>query len=514
MFFGIDTSSFMPHGHCILWKPELLFPIVASEILIFIAYTSIPVAIYIFQQNRPDLNSDSKKLLILFFLFIQLCGITHLISAYNYWNSAYVLAMFVKVATAIVSVVTAFMLFKLLPRLIKLPSPTEHLKLIEELKILNSQLEEKIQERTALIMEQKNLLETLVEGCTGSILKYEPIIDDGKIVDFHSSIVFGKAASEAGVDGEEQIVGESVLNLFPDVVENGHFDSAIRAFNNNEQVIEDPVYSKALNKYFRVINFKKPEISFLLVYFTDVTQRELLKLDAINNSKLIILGELAGGIAHEINSPLQIISGSAEMLENSIDPEDKIGRKCLHNIDTTVARISDIIKNLKRLSRKESGKVGNVNICEVLKKSVQLYEQRIKLNDIHLIEAYENSSPNTVNTIELNVFQIVNNLLSNAIHALQENDGDRTLTISIEANGNGIDLIFTNNGPLIDHNIQERIFEPLFTTKDVGEGTGLGLSLSKRLAEEIQSELYFVQSDDSVSFVLKVKNIDENPAGR
>lgn len=511
MFLGIDTSAFMPHGHCILWKPALLFPIVLSEVMIFFSYTSIPVAIYIFHRNRPDLDADSRKILILFFFFIQLCGITHLISAYNYWNSAYVLAMFLKVATAIVSVMTAITLFSVLPKLIKLPSPQEHLKLIAELKTLNSQLEEKVQERTARITEQNNLLETLVEGYRGSILKYEPKIENGKIIDFRSSVVFGKAASEAGLTNESQIVGESVKELFPEVLENGHFDAAIDAFCNNKQVIEDPVYNKALDKYFRVVNFKKPDIDFLLVYFTDVTQRETLKLDAINNSKLISLGELSGGIAHEINSPLQIINSSAQLLERSIDLEDHLGKKCLSNIYSTVSRINDIISNLKRLSRNDSGQFELVDIDEVVRKAVQFYEQRIKLKDITLTEVYQSKSNNLVKTIELNVFQIINNLLSNAIDALKKKtSGDKSLTIRVEQDNNDIVLEVSNNGPSIPDDIENRIFEPLFTTKDVGEGTGLGLSLSKRLAEEIGAELSLTQSDDTVSFVLRIRNVDEN----
>ncbi|WP_100657265.1 sensor histidine kinase [Alteromonas flava] len=514
MLFGIDSSSFMPHGHCILWKPELLFPIVISEIMIFIAYTSIPVAIYIFYKRRPDLTKDSQKILFLFFLFIQLCGFTHLISAYNYWNSEYVLAMFLKVSIAIVSLLTAYTLFKLLPKLTALPSPAEHLKLIDELQKLNTQLEEKVQERTSVITEQKNLLATLVEGNPGSILKYEPKFNNGKIVDFRSSIVSGKATTEAGVASASEVVGESVLELFPDVIENGHFDSAVKAFNSDDLVIEDPVYNKSLKRYFRVINFKKPEMDFLLVYFTDVTQREKVKLEATTNSKLISLGELAGGIAHEINSPLQIIIGSAEILEKSISSEDIIGNKCLTNIRNTVLKISDIIKNLQRLSRHEPGHPQEVSVYEIVKKALQLYEQRIKVNDIKLIGNYETNSQLRVNTIELNIFQIINNLLSNAISALQKINGDKILTVKINENQNDIDLAIINNGPLINDDVKDRIFDPLFTTKDVGEGTGLGLSLSKRLAEDMGSELLFEQSANSVSFILKIRNIDENPSGR
>ncbi|MDM7860372.1 HAMP domain-containing sensor histidine kinase [Alteromonas sp. ASW11-36] len=515
MFFEIDTSAFMPHGHCILWKPELLFPIVLSEIMIFIAYTSIPIAIFRFHRNRPDLDKDSKKILLLFFFFIQLCGITHLISAYNYWHSEYVLAMFVKVATAVVSLLTAYTLFKVLPKIINLPSPKQHLKLIEELKTLNSQLEDEVQNRTALITKQNTLLETLVEGYPGSIVKYEPKLENGNIVDFHSTVVFDKASLVDGIAKNDQDVGKSMLAAFPDFAENGHFDSAIDAYMNDKQVIEDPIYNRTLNKYFRVVSFKKPDMDFLLVYFTDVTERENLKLDAINNSKLISLGELSGAVAHEINNPLQIISGSAEMLQNSVSSEDFVGAKCLKNIHSTVVKISQIIDNLRRLSRNETGKIDSVDVNNVVKKTVQLYEQRIKLKDIKLIEVYETGDNAYVQTIEVNLIQILNNLLSNAIDALHSNStNDKSLIIKVERDHCDIIIKIINNGPLIKEEVKERMFEPLFTTKDVGEGTGLGLSLSRRLAEEMNAALLFEQTNEAVMFILRIKSIDENSLRR
>lgn len=500
MFLGIDTSSFMPHGHCILWKPQLLFPIVIADYLIFLAYTSIPVALWIFQKNRPDIPRDTRQILFLFFLFIQLCGITHLISAYNYWNNEYVIEMFFKVATALISVVTAVLLFKLLPQLINLPSPSAHLKLIDELKDLNKDLEKKVEERTKTITEQKKLLETMVQGHAGAILRYEPAYNsDNQIIDFKSSVIYGDAKEEAGLKYDKSIVGDSILTLFPDIVENGHFSNAVAAFDSNEMIIEDPLFNASLNRYFRVINFKKSDMDFLLVYFTDVTQRELAKIDALNNSKLISLGELAGGVAHEINTPLQVISGNARILTRFIEEDNEIGQKCLNTIDNTVYKISGIIDNLKRLSRKDSGMLVNINITEILDKTITLYDQRFKLKSINLIKDYNPDKEIICTISEVSLFQILNNLISNAIDALMGIDEKRELVISLKDDDNVI-LSVSNNGPLIPAEIVERVFEPLFTTKEVGKGTGLGLSLSKRLAEEMNAVLSLDQNNNRVCF--------------
>jgi signal transduction histidine kinase/CheY-like chemotaxis protein len=119
----LDTSLFSPHGICLLWKPELIWLHVASDALIAGAYFSIPVALSIFVARRPDV--DFGWIFWAFALFIMACGFTHVLSIVTLWIPIYGIEGIVKALTAVASVVTAVILWPLLPRFLAIPSPAQ-----------------------------------------------------------------------------------------------------------------------------------------------------------------------------------------------------------------------------------------------------------------------------------------------------------------------------------------------------------------------------------------------------
>ena len=118
-----SSNSFMPHGNCYQWLPPVLWLHVFSDTLIVIAYYSIPFALLYFIYKRTDLLY--RWMFALFGVFILLCGTTHLMSIWTIWRPDYWLEGLIKLATALVSIITAFLVWPLLPRLLQLPSPTE-----------------------------------------------------------------------------------------------------------------------------------------------------------------------------------------------------------------------------------------------------------------------------------------------------------------------------------------------------------------------------------------------------
>lgn len=117
---SLFRSDYMPHGHCYLWKPEILWLNVISDVLITFAYFSIPIAIYYFVKQRADLQF--KGIFILFSLFILFCGITHAISIFVIWHGIYGIHGLAKLATAIVSCITAYKVYQSIPVALKLPT--------------------------------------------------------------------------------------------------------------------------------------------------------------------------------------------------------------------------------------------------------------------------------------------------------------------------------------------------------------------------------------------------------
>ncbi len=117
----VAYGEYMPHGMCLLWKPWLVLLWAGSDFLIFLSYTAIPVALFIVLRKRTEV--PQAPLVALFGAFILLCGITHLFMIVTLWVPIYPLVAWVKLATGLVSTATAVMLFRLIPDIIRLPSP-------------------------------------------------------------------------------------------------------------------------------------------------------------------------------------------------------------------------------------------------------------------------------------------------------------------------------------------------------------------------------------------------------
>jgi PAS domain S-box-containing protein len=187
----INNASYMAHGYCLLWKPWLVTLHAGSDILIFLAYFAIPVAIWIFLRRRKDV--ELKTLAVLFAAFIFLCGLTHIIQMMTLWWPIYETQGFVKAATAIVSVITAILVFPLIPKAVAIPSPRAlqtanevlkreiraHKRTLKELEATRSDLETRVAARTRELERSTARLEALVEASAQIFWATAP---DGQVV--------------------------------------------------------------------------------------------------------------------------------------------------------------------------------------------------------------------------------------------------------------------------------------------------------------------------------------------
>ncbi len=204
-------------------------------------------------------------------------------------------------------------------------------------------------------------------------------------------------------------------------------------------------------------------------------------------SKLATLGEVATGIAHEINQPLAYISGFIQNLEiafneNKVKPE-KVKEK-LKRAYKQVGRITDIIQHLRTFGRKDRIKSFNEEIVieEVLNNTLLIMGERIRLNNIQLTKRIAEDLPvfkGNANQME----QVFINLFQNAIDAVSSIK-EAEIKINMYYNKGALITEFSDNGKGIDKELQSRIFDPFFTTKEVGQGTGLGLSIVHGIVEE------------------------------
>lgn len=186
MLNKLFDGSFMPHGHCLLWRWDLLFLHVTGDLLTFTAYFIIPLVLIYLVRKRTDLKFD--RIFLLFAAFIAFCGITHFMGLINIWHGYYYIEGIFKLATGLISLTTAIVLWKLTPKILLLPSATtlaqrneELLKAKQELLEINQTLEVKIAERTNQLHVEANtdyltginnrraiikFLETEIERCS------------------------------------------------------------------------------------------------------------------------------------------------------------------------------------------------------------------------------------------------------------------------------------------------------------------------------------------------------------
>jgi signal transduction histidine kinase len=215
----------------------------------------------------------------------------------------------------------------------------------------------------------------------------------------------------------------------------------------------------------------------------DVTDELKRRDQLVHSERLAAVGELAAGVAHEINNPLQTILGSVElMLEVNTDPARGAD---LEVVRSQATRAGQIVRNLLSFVRRAStGRLpGDLN--QIVLSTLELRRHHLEQSNIAVCLALHTSDlPVLVNREEIQ--QVVLNLLMNAEQAilsagLAAGKAGR-ITIRTRASDGHQLLEIADNGPGVSSELQGRIFEPFFTTKDVGEGTGLGLSISHGLA--------------------------------
>ncbi len=210
-------------------------------------------------------------------------------------------------------------------------------------------------------------------------------------------------------------------------------------------------------------------------------EKELMSQQVIESSKLASIGELAAGIAHEINNPVAIMVEEAGWIEDLLEEEEfQKGKnleefhRALRQINTQGKRCKDITHKLLSFARKTDSRIQAIDINQSLDEVVYLSSQRAKFSNITIKTEFQKRLP-TLHASETEFQQVLLNLVNNALDAMEKSGGNICIASRLEEDE--IVITLEDNGPGIPQANLARIFDPFFTTKPVGKGTGLGLSI-------------------------------------
>ena len=279
-----------------------------------------------------------------------------------------------------------------------------------------------------------------------------------------------------------------------------------------------PVYVMYLGYQFKQVqDFRRKIIDVFKVQLAlEKTNRELKNsqetqtqqtVKLIHTSRLAALGEMAAGIAHEVNNPLAIISGSLEQLSRKFDKQEFSDINALKKHTTrsqqAIERITKIIVGLRLFSQQSDTlpKV-KVSLNEIIDDTLNFCSEMLKARYVHL--EIDPIPAVMIDCHPVQISQVLINLIKNAEDALvdENNQTDRWVKIVFAQINGFVQIHVINGGSKIPTAIRDKLFIPFFTTKGVGKGTGLGLSISRGIMKEHGGDLILNETENKTTFTI------------
>ena len=312
---------------------------------------------------------------------------------------------------------------------------------------------------------------------------------------------------------KDEIIQTSFLQLFREE-ERNHFQNLIKKSSVINQARHFNSSGDLLFVNIRISPSDYPGGKVLLVTTSDVTKRLEAEQQLIQASKMATLGEMATGVAHELNQPLSVIKTASRFFIRKIDRKEKIEDEILSTmakeIDSYVDRAAKIINHMRQFSRQSDLTLEKVRINDVLERALEILGQQLKVRGIEIVWDLAPDPPQILADPD-RLEQVFINLLINARDAIDEKwqsqphqKGEKKITLRTSADDKVIFVEVIDTGPGIPESMLDRIFEPFFTTKKVGQGTGLGLSISYGIVNDCKGSIQAVSvKNQGAGFIIK-----------
>ncbi len=338
-------------------------------------------------------------------------------------------------------------------------------------------LELEVEERAHELVEQEKKYRTLVETMNEGIL----------VIDEKSKVTFLNERMAEILEATQDVIGWDVFYFFG-AESKEKFKKELEKWTRGKPTVHESEITGITGKKKPVLISGTPLYDENGGYrgsfgvFTDMTERKILERQIAQSEKLASIGQLAAGVAHEINNPLANISMYTQILLQKARGENKNLLEVIKSQSDVVAKI---VRHLLEFSRQDQLNFQTLDINSVISSAMEMVEHQLSLYNIKV-----NKNLGEVQAIyadDLQLQQVFINVIGNAIQAMP--DGGELSVSSFENDGYVIVKV-KDTGPGITKKDLEKIFDPFFTTKEVGEGTGLGLSVSHSIIERHNGRIY------------------------
>ena len=511
-----DSDAYLPHGTCILWQPSLLALFVGSDVLTGIAYYSIPFGLVYFASRRKDL--EFRWMFVLFSIFILACGSTHFLDVWTLWYPDYGVLGLTKAGTAVMSIGTAVMVWLIMPNLLAIPSKSQLAMANHELAVqigerreaesavrqLNTDLERRVRERTAELerlnaeLQAEIVVRRRMEvALRASELKARRLVDsnilgivfwtpEGRITEAndallslvgrnHADLVAGRLRWEELTPPDAAAADEAAM---AEVAERG-----VCTPYEREILRADGARVPVLMGIATLGDQPAERVGFLL----DLSARKELEAGLQQAQKMETIGQLTGGVAHDFNNLLTVVIGNLELLSDRLGLDQAGLLQYARQASSAAERGAELTRRLLAFARRQPLEPKITDINRLVSGMSGLLERTLG----ETIEVRAVLGAGLWPTL-VDPGQVENALLNLAINArdampnggklivetanmrLDEDYEDRPADVPP---GHYVMLAVSDSGSGMSAEVLARAVEPFFTTKALGKGSGLGLSM-------------------------------------